>query len=294
MAVVTIIGGSGRMGAWFANFLAKNGYTIIICDKNEAAARTFAKKNGFKFIGSETRAVKLSEIILLATPTHATGPLLKRIAPRTPQTKLLIEISSTKEPVRKTIETLTRHGIQIMSIHPMFGPGARSLADKSIIVAQEPRNNRHATRLLSILRKRGARIVRSDLDAHDKIVATTLALPHLMNFAFIETLRQLGLPLDKVREMGGTTLKLQLIIAEALYHESLRNEASILADNKQIQGILAAFLQQIAQVRGKMQDKKQGELLSRLRNDVIYVRKDKIFLTAYHRFAAAVEASSYR
>ena len=294
MAVVAVIGGSGRMGRWFANFLSKNGYEVIISDRKTSAARSLARRKRFRFVKNPIQASQLSEIVLLTTPTLATKSLLTKITSRVPRTTLIVEISSVKEPVRKTIKSLARGGARIMSIHPMFGPGTDSLTGKSIIVAQEPSNCASARRLLSMLAKRGARIVRSSLEDHDQLVATTLALPHLMNFAFIETLRNADLPLDKVRELGGTTFKFQLLIAEALCHESPSNEVSILADNKHNMRAFATFIRQIRQVHDIIQRKPRPDLLRRLRNDASYVRNDRLFGSAHERFVAAVEASTPR
>jgi prephenate dehydrogenase len=292
MALAAVIGGSGRMGAWFANFLAADKYRVMICDKNEPAARKFAKKHGFKFVKSETHAAEVSDIIVLATPTHVTNILLKKIASHMPRTTLLVEISSIKEPVMRNIETLTRHGTQILSIHPMFGPGAKNLTNKAVIVAQEPRESQLAKRLLSALRKNGAKIIECDLGKHDRIVAATLVLSHFMNFAFIETLKHVGFSLDRAREIGGTSFKLQLLLAEALCHENLSNETSILADNRYSAEVYGAFAQQIDQIRDAIQRKRQSELMNRLRSDAAYVRNDRLFRTAYQRFIAAAEVSS--
>jgi prephenate dehydrogenase len=278
------------MGAWFANFLSANGYNVTICDKNTSACRNLAKKKGFRFVKNPIEAAQVSEIVLLATPTPITKSMLEKIASQTTPTKLLVEISSIKKPVRKTIQKLTRHGTKIMSIHPMFGPGARSLKDKSIIVAQEPRDSAPARKLLSTFSKRGGKTIRSTLESHDQLMATVLGLPHVMNLAFIETIRQAGLSLDKAREIGGTTFKLQLLMAEALYHESTENEASILTDNKYNKRMFAAFVHQIKQVRDITRKKARSKLLNRLRSDGSYVRNSKLFGTAYERLVAAVEA----
>ena len=114
----------------------------------------------------------------------------------------------------------------------------------------------------------------------------------LAQYAFVETVRNVGLPLDKVRELGGTTFNLQLLMAEALYHESANNEASILADNKNNVRAFATFVQEIDQLRDIIQKKPQPELLRRLRNDLTYLRRDKLFRTAHERFVSAVEAST--
>jgi len=280
------------MGAWFANFLSRNGYEIIISDKRTLHPRSSTRKKRFRFVKDPTEAAQLSQITILATPTLTTRKLLRTITPKLDPTTLIVEISSVKQPVRNTIQSLTRHGAQILSIHPMFGPGAKSLRGKSIIVARQPRNCTQAKRLLSKLATNGASIVHSSLEEHDKLTATTLALPHLINLAFIETIRRTGLPLGKVRELGGTTSKLQLLIAESLHHENPNNEASILADNKHNMRIFNAYIQHVNRLRRIIQGKNKPELLRRLRKDAIYVRRDRLFRTAPERFIAAVEAST--
>jgi prephenate dehydrogenase len=291
MVVATIIGGTGRMGVWFADFFAANGCRVMICDKNESQARKLAKRRKFKFIKRHAKAAELSDIIILATPTYSTNSVLKKIVPHISKTTLLVEISSFKEPIRKTIQGLTKSGVPVLSIHPMFGPSARNLADKAVIVVQEPRENPIARSFLSMLRKSGANIVRSNFREHDRIVAMTLALPHLMNFAFLETLRNTSLSLSEARVIGGTTFRLQLLLAEALYHENLHNETSILADGKYSRKLYAAFAQRVDQLRHAARSDNQRELMTYLRKEHAYVRKDPMFLSAYERFAAAVEAA---
>jgi prephenate dehydrogenase len=293
MAIVAVIGGSGRMGRWFADFLTENGYKIIISDKNERVARNLAKKKRFRFVESAAEAARLSEIVILATSTLTTKTLLRNITSHTTRSTLIVEISSIKQPVKKTIRSLTRGGAKIMSIHPMFCPGSDDLTGKSVIVAQEPRNCKAATRFLLAFAKKGAKIIRSSLDDHDRLVATTLALPHLMNFAFVEAVRKTGIPIEKIRELGGTTFNLQLLIAEALYHESAINEASILADNTYNTKAFSSFAQQMNEFRRITQRSAKSELRRRLRNDATYLRSDKLFRMAHERFVAAVEASTH-
>jgi chorismate mutase / prephenate dehydrogenase len=293
MAVATIIGGAGRMGAWFADFLSANGYRIIICDRKERLARRSAHRKGFKFMKNEIAAAQLSQLVVLATPTRATVPILKSIEPHISRETLLVEISSVKEPLKRTITSLARRGFQILSIHPMFGPGtAKNLAGKTIIVAHEPRGSRAARNFLSLFRKKRATIIPSDPESHDRIVAATLALPHFMNFAFIKTLKDTGLAPNQARAIAGTTFRLQLLVAEALYHERLENEASILADNKYSMRLFKQFVKQTNTMRNTIHNRTRSNLIRSLEKGGAYVRKDALFGTAYRRFTAAVEASN--
>ena len=293
MAVATIVGGAGRMGSWFADFLSANGYQIIICDRKERLARRSANRKGFKFMKNEIAAAQLSRLVVLATPTHATATILERIGSKISRGALLVEISSVKEPLKKTITGLARRGFQILSIHPMFGPGtAKNLAGKTIIVAHEPRGNQAARDFLTLFKKKRASIIRSDLETHDRIVAATLALPHFMNFAFIKTLEDTGLAASQARRIAGTTFRLQLLLAEALYHERLENEVSILADNKYSTQLFERFVKQGNAMRKTIRDRTRSDLIRSLEEGAAYVRKDALFGMAYDRFTAAVEASN--
>jgi prephenate dehydrogenase len=131
VVVASIIGGAGRMGGWFANFLNENGYDVIIQDKNMTAARALAATKGYRFIKTQDQAISLGQLIVLATPTNATLGLLRSTSRTLNREKLIVEISSVKEPVRKIIQRLKRRRVPILSVHPMFGPGSRTLLGRS-------------------------------------------------------------------------------------------------------------------------------------------------------------------
>ena len=281
------------MGSWFADFLSANGYRIIICDRKKPIALRTPNRKGFTFMENETDAAQLSQLVVLATPTHATIPIIKRIEPHISRGTLIVEISSVKEPLRRTITGLARRGFQILSIHPMFGPGtAKNLTGKSIIVAHQPRGSKAVRDFLSLFAKRGATIIPSDLENHDRIVAATLALPHFMNFAFIKTLKDTGLSPNQARDIAGTTFRLQFLVAEELYHERLDNEASILIDNKHSMRLFKQFVKQTNTLQNTIRNRNRSNLIRSLEEGATYVRKDILFGTAYDRFMAAVDASN--
>jgi prephenate dehydrogenase len=292
MAVAAVIGAAGRMGSWFADFLNSNGYSVIICDRDKTTARKLARKNGFRFVEDATKAAQLGQVVVLATPTLTTKSLLKRIEPHIPRTTLLVEISSVKGPLRGTLEQMRRRGIAVLSIHPMFGHGTRHPAGRAIIVAQQPARNRAAAKFISTLKRRGAKIIQTDLANHDRTVAVTLALPHFVNFAMVDTMKAAGIAPGKARDAGGTTFKLQLVVAEALYHERLSNEVSILADNEYALQALDSFAEQVNRIRAEIKRGERGKLLRDLKLGEDYVRKDAMFASAYDRFNAAVQASN--
>lgn len=279
------------MGAWFADFLKKNGYRIIISDSSERHGRDIARQKGCRFIKDPRLAVQPAQLVVLATPTEVTKSILSKIEPHLSSRCLLVEISSIKEPVRAILQSMKKRGITVLSIHPMFGPGIKNLTGKTIITTLLPRN-RSAAEFLSLFRKGGARIIRSDFDQHDKFASFTLTLPHFMNVAFVNALKSSGLSPNELRAVAGTTFKLQLLIAEMVYRESFGNEISILMDSKRLLEALKAFVRYSNRMLWMLGNEKRGDLLQDLRKAQSYLQRDLIFPGVDGRFNAAVEASS--
>ena len=90
-----IIGGAGKMGRWFAEFLGSQGFAVEIADP---AARS-------RDVG-DWRDVELShDLIIVATPIKVTGGVLRDLAERRPA-GLIIDIGSLKTPLRDGLARL--------------------------------------------------------------------------------------------------------------------------------------------------------------------------------------------
>ena len=280
------------MGRWFATFLKRNGYRVIISDKNRSAARKLTHKNGFRLAEDQLKAAQSAQLVILATPTQVTKKILEEIAPYLSRT-LLVEISSVKEPLRKKIQQLQKRGIAILSIHPLFGPGAETLQGRTVLAVSIPPRNASATKLLTLMKQRGARIIPCDFNEHENLASILLSLPHFINMALVSTLRSMAVDPNRLREAGGSTFKLQLLIAEAVHDEDLGNEISILADNKRSLHSLRLFAQQSNAILRMVERREREDMLRTLINGRRYVRRDEAFASAYSRFNAAVEVSGF-
>lgn len=275
------------MGGWCARFLKANGYAVIVTDKNVQAAETFAKRCGLEFLSDQLGAVRRARVVVLATPTKATSAILRQIVPELRRDALVVEMSSIKAPVLRSIRSLRRNGIDVLSIHPMFGPGVRSIKGRCVLAVAVPKH-REARRLLSIFRKKGARIVYCTPEKQDSIASVILALPHFMNVSFVETLRSLCVNLDEVNSVAGTTFQLQLLLAEEIYNEDYENELSILQDCRM--SIFEIFNHHTSRLL-KMAATRPRHLTRVLRSGRRFVATEQHFSTSYERFNAAVEAS---
>jgi prephenate dehydrogenase len=275
------------MGSWCAKFLKANGYTVIVTDKNVQAAEAFAKRYGLQFLSDQLVAVRRAGVVVLATPTKVTSAILLQTVPELKRDALVVEMSSIKAPVLRSIRSLRRNGIDVLSIHPMFGPGVRTIKGRCMLAVAVPKH-REANRLLSIFRKKGARIVYCTPERQDSLASVILALPHFMNVSFVETLRSLRVNLDDVTSVAGTTFQLQMLLAEEIYNEDYENELSILRDCRM--GVFKIFNHHTSTLL-RMVATRPGHLTRVLRSGRRFVATEQHFSTSYKRFNAAVEAS---
>jgi prephenate dehydrogenase len=275
------------MGKWFAKFLKSNGYSVIISDSNERFGKRFCRSYGIDFMDDWSAAVQRADVILLATPTNQTSSILRQLLLEISRKTLIVEISSVKGPVQDIINDIRKRNLHVLSLHPMFGPGTNSVRDRTILVMTRPRHA-EAKRLLSVLQKRGARIIACPIKKHDVLVSVVIALPHLMNISLIETLRELRVNFAKVAAISGPTFKLQSILAEAIYQEDPANEISILADSKR--SVLKAYAQRIATILDII-DHNPNCLVDVLDQGRRLVERDKGYKKSYEKFNAAVEVA---
>ena len=280
------------MGAWFASFLKKNGYEVNVYDRDERAAKSLSRKEKLRFVGDLNRAAREAQLIIFATPTRITKRLLEQIQVKSNAS--IVEISSVKTPIKSTIVKLQKKGIPILSIHPMFGPGAKTIAGRVVLTSVIPTNNRVVKQFLSLLERNGAKLIQCSLKDHDKLASIILALPHFINIVFVNSLRALSVNPDRMRKLAGTTFKLQLLIAEAIYQEGKENELSILVDNPHSLSTLKKLAQETASLLDAIENRKTRKLVRTLANGHKFISKDRGFSTSYSRFNEAVEVSGRR
>src|SRR6202030_3852056 len=85
-----VIGGHGRMGGWFAEFLASQGFRVAIADPMGGLP-------GFDTVAEWENDPLDFDLIVLATPLSATTRLLELLAKRAPR-GLIFDLGSLKTP----------------------------------------------------------------------------------------------------------------------------------------------------------------------------------------------------
>jgi chorismate mutase / prephenate dehydrogenase len=206
-----VIGGHGKMGGWFAEFLASQGFRVAIADPKGAVA-------GFDFVADWQNDALDFDLIVLATPLSATAELLQVLARRAPR-GLIFDLGSLKTPLRAGLEALVKAGCRVTSVHPMFGPDTELLSGRHVIFI-DLGNPEALAEAQELFAPTMAERVVMDLDEHDRLIAYVLGLSHALNIVFFTALADSGEAAPRLANLSSTTFDSQLEVASRVAAES--------------------------------------------------------------------------
>jgi chorismate mutase / prephenate dehydrogenase len=206
-----VIGGGGKMGHWFVEFLESQGFAVEIADP--AAPATDARSRG------DWRACDLRhDFIVLATPLGITDAILRELALRRPP-GVVLDVGSLKSPLRAGLMALKSHGCKVTSIHPMFGPDTELLSGRHIVFV-DLGSAEALARARELFAPTMAEQVVMSLDEHDRLIAYVLGLSHALNIAFFTALAESGEAAPRLARLSSTTFDAQLDVAAKVAQES--------------------------------------------------------------------------
>ena len=206
-----IIGGRGKMGGWFAEFLASQGFHVEIADPAGALP-------GFAHVADWQSSALDHDLIVLATPLGATAELLRLLAARRPR-GLVFDLGSLKTPLRAGLAALVDAGCRVTSLHPMFGPDTGLLSGRHVIFIDLGHAEALAEAQQLFAPTMAERVVMG-LDEHDRLIAFVLGLSHALNIAFFTALAGSGEAAPRLARMSSTTFDAQLAVASRVAAES--------------------------------------------------------------------------
>ena len=252
MKKTTIIGAGGQMGQWFSKYFKTQGYEVTGYDSE-------IKITSKDVIISESLVggILNADYVVLCTPTRRTPEIIRLIAKEMKRGTYLIEISSEKTKVASSLSKMPAK-INPICIHPMFGPGTKTIKGQNIISVPI----KDAKKELTIAKElfQGANFVTIDAVEHDKKIAVILGLTHLMNLVFANIISK-DEKMNLTEKMSGTTFRVQKTLAESIMTESPELIETIIA-NPEIRRVAEEFWKDIGRLLTSVQESKTEEVIN--------------------------------
>jgi chorismate mutase/prephenate dehydrogenase len=206
-----VIGGAGKMGRWFADFLDSQGYRVTIADP-ETAGTGYAAVSDWRDTPDEF------QLTVVSTPIALTARVLDELGEQG-RSGLIFDIGSLKTPLMPALRRLAERGAEVTSVHPMFGPDTELLSGRHVLFLEA--GNPAATRAArALFESTMAEQIEMPLDDHDRLIAYVLGLSHALNIAFFSALADSGESLPRLSELSSTTFDAQLGVAARVAQEN--------------------------------------------------------------------------
>ncbi len=141
---IGVLGGARGMGYWIAKFLQRNHYNPTLIDINKKV-ESIAKRADLpyvyipnkKFDGLlDSRFFLPYDVLIIAVPLDSIEEAISTCAPLMKAGSLLMDIGSIKSSIIELMVEHTNNKVNVLSIHPLFGPRFDSFAAQTCVVIQ--------------------------------------------------------------------------------------------------------------------------------------------------------------
>ncbi|AFY54431.1 prephenate dehydrogenase [Rivularia sp. PCC 7116] len=200
---ITIIGGKGKMGQFFARELSESGHNV----------EAFGNQD-WQFAD---QLLSNADLVLVSVPIEKTVEVIKRAAQYLKPTTAIADITSVKvEPVQAMLKY---HQGAVMGLHPMFGPKVESFAEQIVVVCGG-RNEAQFTWLLDFFAAKGSKLVESTAKEHDKMMVIIQAMRHFDRFSLGVFLAEENIDIQRSLSMASPTYLQEIDILKRLFAQS--------------------------------------------------------------------------
>jgi len=191
--------GSGLIGSSLARALRANGLAghVAVYDAS-ADVRAVTERLGFADSVHATLAgaVDGADLVVLAVPPGAIAAVGAELAPLLKAGMIVSDVASTKRSVVAALAPLLPEGVALVPGHPIAGTEhsgpeagfAELFGQRWCILTPPPGTDRAAIeRVADMWRRIGSDVEFMDADHHDRVLAITSHLPHLIAYTIVAT-----------------------------------------------------------------------------------------------------------
>ncbi|MEJ0062322.1 MAG: prephenate/arogenate dehydrogenase family protein [Alphaproteobacteria bacterium] len=196
--------GIGLIGSSLARALRKHGLAghIAIADSDpENLARARELNLGDAFVGDAAEAVREADLVVICTPVGTFESVARAIAPALRSGALVTDVGSVKQAAIAAIAPHIPPGIHFIPGHPIAGTehsgpdaGFAELFDgRFYLYTPLPGTDPAMTgKLEALWAACGSKVEAMDAAHHDKVLAITSHLPHLIAYSIVGTAADLA------------------------------------------------------------------------------------------------------
>ena len=191
--------GIGLIGSSLARRIRRDGLAreIVACARRpETRAKVEQLKLADRVTADAAEAVKGADLVVIATPLSAYEEIGKRIAPALKSGAIVTDVGSVKNSAIRDLMPSLPSTVQFIAGHPVAGTehsgpesGFAELFEGRwcILTPTNGADPVALAKLTQLWEATGSKVVTTDPEHHDKVLAIVSHLPHLIAYTIVDT-----------------------------------------------------------------------------------------------------------
>ena len=230
---ITIVGGSGVMGRFFAQRFEYFGHrTAILGRRDWERAREI---------------MACTDLVLFCVPIDRTIEIVRALAPQIPPTAAIADITSVKVPQLQAM--LEAHPGPVVGLHPMFGPGVESFLSQKVVVC-DGRDREAWQWLVDLMDSDGADLIYCTAEEHDRLTIAVQAIRHFATFSLGIFLAEAKIDIGRSLDLSSPIYRIGIDMVSRLFGQDAELYVDIMLatpERKQAIGQLAQTFVRLAE-----------------------------------------------
>jgi len=232
------------MGRWIVNqLLETGGFQVTVADPDEIEGLRLARTIGVNYEKDNKRAAAESDIVIVSVPVENTPQVIAEVAPCMKEGSLLMDIASVKTEAVSAMLKHAPQGVELVSLHPMFGPRIRDVRGQVVILIPV-RTGKWFSLVKGFLEKKGFEVVETSVQNHDRMMSIVQGLTHFTSMVFAGVIREMNIDLKQSRRFSSPVYNVFLPIVYRVICQNPELYAQLQVHNPHVLEVQEEFITQ--------------------------------------------------
>ena len=228
---VGIVGGTGKMGSWFAKLLEQSGSKVY--------------RVGRKTDLTPAEAAQQCDVVVISVPIADTDKVIQEIGPLVSEKGVLMDLTSVK---KGPVEAMLRYSrAEVVGAHPLFGPEITSNSGLRVVICPG-RGERGLGWLKGVLGDAGLRVTVLSPEKHDHIMGLIQGVNHFSTLALASCISRSGLKFEDILNCSTQTFIDRVDRIRSVLEQPAELFGSLLMDNPAACEFNEAYLRSVEEL----------------------------------------------
>lgn len=221
---VGIIGGTGRMGSWFASFFENQGFSV-----SSAGRRTGL---------TPSTVARECEVVIVSVPITDTIGVIRELGPLVREDGLIMDLTSIK---KEPVEAMLKYSsAEVLGAHPLFGPEEERIVGQRVVICPG-RGERWSEWLTGVLEKAGVKIVKMDPEKHDRLMGIIQGASHFSTLVLALCITGSGFSLEELLNCSTRSFSQRLDRIKSMLKQPPELFESLVMDNPEAEEFIEQY-----------------------------------------------------